>query len=135
MKYIYALYIIVVVFATVILAVLSKPLGGQASWDLHRTEKRVNHMCVRMYEHSSYRGRQRTVCGAEPYIPAIGFNDMASSIKLDCEECSVIVWQHAYYTGKCMAYGGDVEDLGNMWNDEISSLIVVPYTSLFFSGC
>lgn len=126
---------LMLVSASMILTILGKPLDGQASWDLHRSKSRVNHMCVRLYEHSSYKGRQRTVCGAEPYIPAIGFNDVASSITLECDDCSVIVWEHAYYTGKCMAYGGDVDDLGRMWNDEISSLIVVPYTNLFFSGC
>lgn len=80
---------------------------------------------VCFYEHVDFDGLALCVKGATE-VPAIrlDFNDKISSMTIK-EGWEVEACQHADFQGWCKRYSGDVENIGQSANDQISSYRIV----------
>lgn len=76
---------------------------------------------VTLYEHADYRGAARNYDGNVPDLAVEGFNDAASSIRIDAG-----IWEfceHVNYAGRCLRFETDVPTLVPYgFNDRMSSL-------------
>ncbi len=84
-------------------------------------------ICVTVYQHSEYKGKASKHCSDVADLRKTDMNDMISSIKLDCDFCSVIVYEDVRFQGKYKSFSGDVSLLSGGWNDVVSSIQIRPW--------
>ena len=74
-----------------------------------------------LFEHSGYGGRHLRIDGAVPNLSAMGFNDIASSIRV--RDGSWLLCQDSDFHGRCVVVDGDVENFGQFGlNDRVTSI-------------
>lgn len=86
---------------------------------------------VMLYEHTYYGGREEVFTSDYPDFGAIGFNDAASSIRIngDIGTLSIRLYEHTYYGGASIEFIADSPNFNNLmmigslsWNDQASSI-------------
>ena len=81
-------------------------------------------MSIKLYEHSRYEGREVSLTDSNTNLVDIGFNDKASSVKV--ESGKWILWEHIHFEGKYYIIGSghyDYEHLEQIiGNDKVSSV-------------
>lgn len=75
---------------------------------------------VLLFEDSGYQGRVYEVIGDIPDLSVVGFNDKASSIKIQRGKWEIC--EHANYQGRCSRLDADQVVLPREWNDQITSI-------------
>ncbi len=76
-----------------------------------------------LYEQANFQGRSIRIDGDAPNFAWIGFNDMASSARVEGGQWEVC--EHADYRGTCVSLTGDVPQFTGRLNNEISSVRAV----------
>ena len=99
--------------------------GGQSSYD--NAQKRAG--CkdkVCLYQHWNYKGIKKcwSVGQRQSSLTDIGFNDMASSVKV-FGNAKVEIYEHVGFKGKKLVITSDTPKLGKAWNDKASSLKII----------
>lgn len=91
-------------------------------------------LVVTLYEHTQYQGRWLSLTADIPDFIPLGFNDIASSIKIEgaVTTPSVTLYQHNYYMGASITFNASDPDFNKRmmtdtlsWNDQASSLKMI----------
>lgn len=79
-------------------------------------------LCAVLYEHDNYHGSSLIVSDANAQNGWLGdgWNDRATSISVE-PGCNITVFEHSDFRGASYTLYGSNSNLGNMWNDQISS--------------
>lgn len=77
---------------------------------------------ITLFEHTNYDGGSRFINSDVPNLVALGWNDVASSLRVRGPD-QWEVCEHVNYAGRCRVVSGDVPNLvPGGWNDVISSV-------------
>lgn len=82
--------------------------------------------CVTLFEHRDFKGKSKKFCASHQFV-GDDFNDISSSIKIDCDIQSVNIFEHIDYGGKKLTYSGcqEIDFVGSDFNDITSSIQIV----------
>lgn len=109
--------LLAIVAVTTVLAPPSTLVAEQGG-----TARQMGGVGITVFEDSNFRGRSASFRNDTPDVGrAGGLNDRISSLRIARGE----FWeacQHINYGGRCQVFSGTESNLGNGWNDEISSL-------------
>lgn len=77
---------------------------------------------ITLFEHTNYDGASRFLNGDTPNLAMLGWNDIASSLRVRGSEAWEVC-EHVNYAGRCRVISEDVPNLiPGGWNDAISSV-------------
>lgn len=93
---------------------------------------------VRLYEHADYKGQETLVFPGKFTLRdlrnGLTANDSVSSVKVQ-KGFMLIAFEHDNFEGKYKIITEDMPYIGNDFNDQISSIIVAPYTEQAWKNC